>query len=74
MITELNDIKEVKIITKENIKYFMLFEYDSEANTALNRYFLLTHSTMIEDVESYKENWVLSEGHEFRGFSVSLPS
>ena len=73
MITELNNIKEVEITEKTDFKYYMLYVYNKTVDYR-NRYFLLTQSTEINDLEHYKKTWNLNEGDEFKVFAVMLPS
>lgn len=73
MITELNDIKEVQIVEKTDFKYYMLYVYNKTVDYR-NRYFLLTQSTEINDLEHYKKTWNLNESDEFKVFAVNLPS
>lgn len=74
MITELNNIKEVKITKKLEHKYFMLFAYNKNSSNSLNtKYTLITQGHNINDLEWALKSWKLAVGEEFRTFSVLLP-
>jgi len=74
MTIELNDIKEVEIVTKTDFKYYMLYVYNKNAKEPNNKYFLLNQSVYIDDLEHYKTTWELGEGDEFKVFAVMLPA
>jgi hypothetical protein len=73
MITDIEKVKEVEIVSKKTVKHYLLFGYDKNNTDIRYKYFPIFSTVDIEEINRHIKDSKLTPPTDYKIFSIELP-